>query len=399
MSRRARLAATTLTSWVRDLSSVAKDRILALLLALLAVVEVVTAEAVVGSRWLQAIALVVMTASVAWRRASPVLAGAVAGAALGAQTLLGEADVVAGFVALMIVTYSAASYAPLRRALVGGAFVAGGVFVYPIVSATTFAEEAGNLAIFAGMWVLGRMVRSRQMRAVEAEARARAVEQDREERIRAVIAEERSRMARELHDIVAHGVSLMVLQAGAARQTLDTAPAAVPDLLMTIERAGRQSLDEMHRLLALLRHDDESLAPSPRLDALDGLLDDVRRAGLRVEQRIEGEPRRLPPGLEVSAYRIVQESLTNTVRHAEAEEARVVVRYDVDAVELEVTDDGRGVPGPERPAGHGLIGMRERAALFGGWVTSGPAEAGGWEVRARLPIGDPAAHQAGGMLA
>lgn len=270
MSRRARLAATTLTSWVRDLSSVAKDRILALLLALLAVVEVVTAEAVVGSRWLQAIALVVMTASVAWRRASPVLAGAVAGAALGAQTLLGEADVVAGFVALMIVTYSAASYAPLRRALVGGTFVAGGVFVYPIVGATTFAEEAGNLAIFAGMWVLGRMVRSRQMRAVEAEARARAVEQDREERIRAVIAEERSRMARELHDIVAHGVSLMVLQAGAARQTLDTAPAAVPDLLMTIERAGRQSLDEMHRLLALLRHDDESLAPSPRLDALDG---------------------------------------------------------------------------------------------------------------------------------
>jgi signal transduction histidine kinase len=297
--------------------------------------------------------------------------------------------VVGGFVALLIVMYSVASYASLRKALLGGALVLLGVFTYPLVNDLTFADEVGNLAIFIGAWALGRSVRSRQLRAVEAENRVVAVERDREQRLRAVIADERGRISRELHDVVAHGVSVMVLQAGAARQTLDRDTGKVRQLLLTIEQMGRQSLDEMHRLLGILRRadDDLTLAPPLTLGSIPGLLDDVQQTGLAVRYRIEGDQRPLPPGLEVSAYRIVQEALTNTIKHADAGHAEVVLRYGADDLELTITDDGRGADRGPGPGRHGLIGMRERAQLFGGSVTAGAAEPKGWRVRAILPIG------------
>ncbi|HVR78612.1 MAG TPA: sensor histidine kinase [Acidimicrobiia bacterium] len=351
-------------------------------------VELLLAETIEGPMAVQSISFAAMTLSVAWRRTKPLLAAALVGAGLVAQTLAGDAEVVGGFIAFLVVTYSVASYEELRNALIGGLFVLIGLSTYPLVNDINFADEVGNLAIVVGAWTLGRAVRSRQLRAVEAEDRVVAIEREREEGMRAVVVEERGRIARELHDIVAHGVSVMVLQAGAARQTLDRDPAKVRELLGTVEQMGRQALDEMHRMLGVLRHSDNDLtvAPPLKLASLGQLIDDVRSTGLAVELRIEGEQRSLAPGLEVSAYRIVQEALTNTIRHGEASHAEVVLRYDPDALELTINDDGSVSTGDSGSGGHGLVGMTERAELFGGSVTAGPLTPRGWAVNARLPI-------------
>lgn len=369
----------------------AKDAACAVLLGLFTQVELLLADRVAGPMVVQVVSFAVMTLAVAWRRTEPLLAAALAGGGLLAQTLAGEAPVVGGFIAVLVVMYSVASYADLRNALLGGALVLVGVFTYPLVNELTFADEAGNLAIFAGAWVLGRSIRLRQLRAVEADNRAAEVERDREQLLRAVIADERGRIARELHDIVAHGVSVMVLQAGAARQTIDRDPGKVQQLLLTVERMGRQSLNEMHRLLGVLRRSDDDLAFSPpsTLDSLSRLLDDINQTGLAVECRIEGDQRPLPAGLEVSAYRIVQEALTNVIKHARASHAEVIMWYRPEELELAIADDGRGGDADARPGGHGLVGMRERAELFGGSVTAGPGASNGWRVRAVLPIGGP----------
>jgi signal transduction histidine kinase len=373
----------------RSLSPGMKDASFAIFLALFTQVELMLADEVAGPMLVQSVSFAVMTLAVAWRRTAPLLAAALTGTAMAVQTLAGEAPVVGGFIAVLIVTYSVASYAPRRTALLGGAFVLLGVFTYPLVHDTNFADEVGNLAIFVGAWVLGRAVRSRQRRAVEAENQVLVIEREREQTMRAAIADERARIARELHDIVAHGVSVMVLQAGAARQTLDRDPGKVRQLLVTVEQMGRQSLEEMHRMLGVLRRtgEDVALEPPLTLGAIGQLLDDVRQTGLTVDCRIEGDQRPLGPGLEVSAYRIVQESLTNTLKHTDATSAEVTLRYRTDALELTVTDDGHGSSDPDdRGGGRGLIGMRERAELFGGTITAGPAQPHGWRVAVRLPV-------------
>jgi len=373
----------------RELSAGLKDASFAVLLSFATQVELLLAEGVEGSLLLQSLAFVAMTSSVAWRRTKPLLAGALAGGGLAGQTLMGDAEVVGGFIALLVTTYSVASYAGLRTALVGGTFVLLGVSTYPLVNATSLADEIGNLAIFVGAWMLGRTVHSRQARAVEAENRVRVVEREREDRERAVLAEERGRIARELHDIVAHGVSIMTLQAGAARQTYDRDPERARELLLGVEQMGRQALDEMHRLLGMLRRRDDDLARTPprTLGSLDQLIAEVRQTGIDVTCLIEGARRPLPAGLDVSAYSIVQQALTNTLQHAEARSASVVLRYDPDALEVTITDDGRGSSGATvSGGGHGLVGMRERTALFGGCVSAGPRPGGGWTVQARLPI-------------
>jgi signal transduction histidine kinase len=250
------------------------------------------------------------------------------------------------------------------------------------------ADEIGNAAIFLGAWGLGRAVRSRQLRAVEAQERMAAMERDREEQLRAVLSDERARIARELHDIVAHGVSLMTLQAGAARQTVDRDARRAKELLQLAEGQGRQALAEMQRLLCVLRRGDESGTGdgSPvALPAVAELVEEVRRTGTAVDYRVEGEPRQLAPGLEVSGYRIVQEALTNVVKHARATRVEVLVRFGPDHLELVVTDDGRGAGGGPPAGGHGLVGMRERAALFGGALEAGRVPPHGWRVRACIP--------------
>jgi signal transduction histidine kinase len=201
------------------------------------------------------------------------------------------------------------------------------------------------------------------------------------------VVEERARIARELHDVVAHSVSVMTVQTGAVRRLLTPDQERERETLLAVERTGREALNEMRRLLGMLRATDEAegLAPQPSLRQLDTLVEQVREAGLPVELKVEGAPVDLPPGLDLSAYRIVQEALTNALKHAGPARATVAVRYGPDELELEIADDGRGAANGTGTGG-GLVGMRERAALVGGRLEAGPRNGGGYAVRARLPL-------------
>ena len=199
--------------------------------------------------------------------------------------------------------------------------------------------------------------------------------------------EERARIARELHDAIAHNVSMMVVQAGAERRVLEPSSDSTRDVLETIEKIGRGALTEMRRMVGMLRSDaSDPLAPQPGLGDLPTLVAQVREAGLPVELELEGEPRELPVGIGLSAYRIVQEALTNALKHAGEAHATVRVRYGADALELEIVDDGPGGHAPVASGGHGLAGMRERVALYGGRLDAGRRPSGGFAVRVLLPI-------------
>ncbi|WP_067460987.1 sensor histidine kinase [Actinomadura macra] len=211
------------------------------------------------------------------------------------------------------------------------------------------------------------------------------------ERAKRGVAEERLRIARELHDVVAHGMSVITVQAGFGALVIDERPGEARDALEAIQATGRGTLTEMRRLLGVLRTDDEpGLEPAPGLADLDALIDRTARAGVQVDLRTRGTARPLPAGAELSVYRIVQEAVTNVVKHAGASTARVVLDYRDDALVVEVTDAGRGCPASPRP-GHGLLGMNERARLFGGTLRAAPIPGGGFQVVARLPIAEPAA--------
>jgi signal transduction histidine kinase len=227
-------------------------------------------------------------------------------------------------------------------------------------------------------WAAGFAIKSKL-----AEADARRVQA--EELARTAAEEERGRIARELHDVVAHSVSVMTVQASAVRRRLAPEQAREREALLTVEETGRQALTEMRRLLGVLRQEGESaaLAPQPGLETLDDLVQQVREAGLPVELSFEGDRVALPPGVDLSAFRIVQEALTNALRHAGPARAGVSVRYGADEVEVEVANDGRS---KENGDGHGLVGMRERAALCGGDLTTGPRPGGGYTISARLPV-------------
>jgi signal transduction histidine kinase len=242
--------------------------------------------------------------------------------------------------------------------------------------------------LFGTPWAVGRAIRHRRQREVALEDRATALEREQEQRARAAVAEERTRIARELHDVVAHAISVIVIQARGARRVLDTEPDETRSALDTIEVTGQRALGEMRRLLAMLRVGDDELAfaPQPTLLRLEELVADVQRAGLPVDLRVEGDPAELPPGVDLSAYRIVQEALTNALKHAGPAQARVVVRYGEDGLELEVADDGPGVQNGDG-GGHGLIGIQERVSMLGGDLEAGRQPEGGYAVRARLPYG------------
>jgi signal transduction histidine kinase len=241
---------------------------------------------------------------------------------------------------------------------------------------------------FVVAWVAGYILRERAEQAEEAEERAAHAEREREAAARVAVAEERARIARELHDIVAHAVSVMVLQVGAVRHKLPDALAEDREALRSVERAGRTALAEMRRLLAAMRRtgDEAELVPQPGLDGLDSLLEDVGRAGLPVELHVDGEPFPLPRGIDLSAYRIVQEGLTNALKHARASDADVTVRYRPDELVIEIRDNGRG-SGTSDGLGHGLVGVRERVKIYGGEMTAGTATGGGFVLSSRLPLG------------
>lgn len=240
---------------------------------------------------------------------------------------------------------------------------------------------------FAIAWLAGYALHQHATQAQAAEERATLAEREREAAARIAVAEERTRIARELHDIVAHAVSVMVLQAGAVRHKLPDSLAEDKDGLRGVEQAGRSALAEMRRLLGAMRHDgeDAELSPQPGLDGLDALIEEVGRAGLPVQLHVEGDRFPLPRAVDLSAYRIIQEGLTNALKHARASRADVTVRYGADEVQLEIRDDGRG-PGSTDGLGHGLVGIRERVKIFGGEMTTGIANGGGFLLSTRLPV-------------
>jgi signal transduction histidine kinase len=241
---------------------------------------------------------------------------------------------------------------------------------------------------FGISWAAGFALRERAEKAEAAEARATQAEREREAAARLAVAEERARITRELHDVVAHAVSVMVLQVGAVRHKLPPALAEDRDALTGVERAGRTALAEMRRLLAAMRPDgDEAeFVPQPGLEALDSLLDEVGRAGLPVQLHVDGDPFPLPRGIDLSAYRIVQEGLTNALKHARATTAEVTVRYRPHELQLEVRDDGLGSSTSDG-LGHGLVGVRERVKIYGGEMSAGRANGGGFVLSTRLPFG------------
>jgi signal transduction histidine kinase len=241
---------------------------------------------------------------------------------------------------------------------------------------------------FVVAWLAGYALRERAEQAEAAEARAVQAEREREAAARVAVAEERARIARELHDIVAHAVSVMVLQVGAVRHKLPDELDEDRDALEGVERAGRTALTEMRRLLSAMRREGEELelTPQPGLDGLDSLLDEVGRAGLPVELHVDGQPFPLPRGIDLSAYRIVQEGLTNALKHAHANDADVIVRYRPDELEIEVRDNGEGNAKTDG-LGHGLFGVRERVKIYGGEMSAGRSADGGFVLSTRLPIG------------
>ena len=274
------------------------------------------------------------------------------------------------------------------QARIGLAIVLGGA---AIVIYNDPTHQPGDLVFtpvsFGIGWLVGYALRERTEQTQAAEERAARAERDREAAARVAVAEERARIARELHDVVAHAVSVMVLQVGAVRHRMPDSQAENREALQNVEQAGRTALAEMRRLLGAMRRDDDQpeYLPHPGLADLDSLLDDVRAAGLAVRLQVHGEPVALPPGLDLSAYRIVQEAVTNTLKHAHAHQAEVDVHYEPHDLRVEVRDDGRG-PTTGDGLGHGLVGIGERVKIFGGDLSAGAAPTGGFVLRARLPL-------------
>jgi signal transduction histidine kinase len=277
-----------------------------------------------------------------------------------------------------------------RQTWTGLAIVLGGIttVVYNIPGHLT-TELLFIPVDFGIAWAAGYALRERAEKAEAAETRAMRAEREREAAARLAVAEERARIARELHDVVAHAVSVMVLQVGAVRHKLPDAMADDRNALRGVERAGRTALTEMRRLLAAMRRDGDEVefTPQPGLDGLDALLEEVGRAGLPVELHVDGEPIPLPRGVDLSAYRIVQEGLTNALKHAHASTADVTVRYRPEELEIEVRDDGLGSTTTDG-LGHGLVGVHERVKIYGGEMAAETAAEGGFLLSTRLPIAE-----------
>jgi signal transduction histidine kinase len=278
-----------------------------------------------------------------------------------------------------IAVYTVAAHCPRSDAIRSGGLAILVLFI-PLPG---FIEWGPPIPPIAA-WLLGDNLRTHRAYTRELEARADRLEREQEESVRRATAEEQARIARELHDVIAHNVSVMVVQAAAADDVFDTQPDRAREALRAIERTGRAALTELRRLLGGVRTTGAEFAPQPGLAGLDALVQGVRDAGLPVTLHVEGELDDLPAGLDLSVYRIVQEALTNAIKHADASRAEVRVRRSADGVELEVVDDG--VAPAENGTGQGLIGMRERATLLGGEVEAGPKPGGGFRVRAKLPL-------------
>jgi signal transduction histidine kinase len=378
----------------------AADAAVAATLALVAVADLLGSSD--STSWggrgpLQLVLALACTVPLAWRVRRPVAAMTAVTAASGLLVVLAapHQPPFELFVASVLGAYSMGAHTTGARrwAGLGIMFAVGAPFM---VAAHEQGMAVGNtlapIAWLVGAWAVGSIIRGRRVRTAELEALTRELAEQRDLQARASVAVERGRIARELHDVVAHNVSMMVVQAGAAERVLEGAQPDVRDALAAISGTGRETIDEMRLLLGVLRSDDGlALAPQPGLADLDQLVQNVSSTGLAVRLHVDGgRPASLPPGVDLSAYRIVQEALTNVLKHAGPASAEVMVRYGDAAVEVEVCDDGHSATANDFKGGNGLIGMRERVMMLGGELHAGARQGGGFIVRARLPITGPA---------
>jgi signal transduction histidine kinase len=341
-----------------------------------------------GPAWAQALAYGVAAALLVIRRERPLQCLLLVCAVLAVEfAVFGSPEGMALSLIPAVAVYTVANREDRRRALYGlAAALALGVaweaFDPVIVRPVQYAQSSAWLSIWVIAWLLGALVRTRRLYS-------EGLVRERKEKELTAVAEERNRIARELHDVVGHSVSVMTVQASAVRRLMRPDQEKERAALETVEAAGREALTEMRRMVGVLRSGDAepNLAPPPTMDQLGGLADNFRRAGLDVVLETDGTPVTLPPGLDLTAYRLVQEALTNTLRHAHATRAVVHVGYCDEALRISVRDDGEGPNGA--PPGTGLLGMRERVGVYGGTLTTGAADGGGFELRADLPLAAP----------
>ena len=368
----------------------ALDVALTCVVLVLGAVEVATRQ-VAGPLWAGISSVMLLSGPLVWRRRYPwqVVAVVFGVMPLGQWWGLDQYNYLAEVLAGVIALYSLAAAVPLRQA------AAGLILAYAATLTVLTGGVAGagwGLIVLGGAWAAGRTIRGRRGLIAALRDTAEQLRISRDEHARTAVSEERGRIAREMHDVIAHAVSVIVVQAGAAERTVDTDPVRARAAMVSVQDAGRQALGELRRLLGVLRTDADhpaGLTPQPGLADLDALAERVGESGLLVSLHREGEVRALPAGVELAGYRIVQEALTNVLKHADAHRADVAVRYGPGAVELEVADDGHAVTANRRNAGHGVLGMRERAAIYGGQFRAGPAPAGGYAVHVRLPVEAP----------
>jgi signal transduction histidine kinase len=340
-----------------------------------------------------AVAVIVATAlPVALRRRFPVIVlVVVALATVGQFALLAPLSAARSSWGLLVALYTVAAYCTRRTSLMALGLVVGLSYLQVVMHPerpSPMGFWLGIPVVYGGMWLLGDWIKTRRAYTAELEQRAARLIREREQQAQLALAQERVRIARELHDVIAHHISVMGIQAAAARRIFDHRREDALAALTAIETASRQAIGELHQLVGLLRRSDKTdepdVAPQPGLAQLPALIAEIREASLHVELIIEGEQRALPPSVELSAYRIIQEALTNTLKHAGAAHAWVRLRYTSTGVELEVLDDGTGPPPIPRPGGNGLVGMRERVALHGGHLETGARPNGGFRVYATL---------------
>jgi signal transduction histidine kinase len=350
-----------------------------------------TRDGPAGPLWFDVLAVAAVFVPLLLRRRFPFGAPLAVGAALSAASFVDERFVPWNFM-LALAGYAAVvllAIRPDRSQAVSGLVL--GIAVAGIVTRQDPNGSVGNFVflsmIILAVWIASFTLSRKFLEADQVRERAERAEREREDQARLAVAEERARIARELHDVVGHAVSVMTVQAAGVRRLLRPDQEREREALEVVEQTGRDALAEMRRMVGVLRSLDESpeLAPQPSLEHLDKLVDQARNAGLPVELRFEGDPVPLPTGVDLTAYRIVQEGLTNATKHARAEHAEVLVRYDDGRLELTISDDGRG-GGDGESGGHGLVGMRERVSVYGGELEAGPRPEGGFRLHARLPI-------------
>jgi signal transduction histidine kinase len=294
------------------------------------------------------------------------------------------------FLAFLLSVYSTAANTNGRRTWIGAGIIIGAQLVGSLsaVALGNSTPQTGSYFFYTIAWILGKTIQHRNELSRRLADRAETLEQTRDAEVDKAVSHERSRMARELHDVVSHSVSLMTLQAGAARQALDVHPQRARQQLLGIESTGREAMVEMRRLLGLLREapDEPALEPQPSLRHIDLLVERMKEAGLPVQLSADDIPSSMPRGVDLTAYRIVQEGLTNALKHSNPTCVQVNIRVLESAVEIEVEDDG--IPGSVSAGshGHGLIGMQERVAIYGGQLDAGPALGRGFRLKARIPF-------------